>query len=193
MAKSNAVWGIDIGQCALKALRCRAGDEAGTVTADAFDYIEYPKILSQPDADPAELVREALRTVPVAQHRARRQGGDLRFGPERPGAVHQAAAGRIEKDSGHRQVRGPAADSLRAGRRRLGLPADGRRQRGRRLRAGDRSRPVRHEARPGVSRAEAVRRSRHRSRRHPAHAADDLQLHGLRSDAGSAAGRSVRS
>ncbi len=60
MAKSNAVWGIDIGQCALKALRCRAGDEAGTVVADAFDYIEYPKILSQPDADPAELVREAL-------------------------------------------------------------------------------------------------------------------------------------
>ncbi len=60
MAKSNAVWGIDIGQCALKALRCRSGDEPGTVAADAFDYIEYPKILSQPDADPAELVREAL-------------------------------------------------------------------------------------------------------------------------------------
>ncbi|MGD9722216.1 MAG: type IV pilus assembly protein PilM [Pirellulales bacterium] len=60
MAKSNAVWGIDIGQCALKALRCRAGDEPGEVQADAFDYIEYPKILSQPDADPAELVREAL-------------------------------------------------------------------------------------------------------------------------------------
>jgi type IV pilus assembly protein PilM len=60
MAKSSAVWGIDIGQCALKALRCRAGDEPGTIVADAFDYIEYPKILSQPDADPAELVREAL-------------------------------------------------------------------------------------------------------------------------------------
>src|SRR6202035_4058562 len=27
-----------------------------------FDYVEYPKILSQPDADPEELVREALTT-----------------------------------------------------------------------------------------------------------------------------------
>jgi type IV pilus assembly protein PilM len=60
MAKSSAVWGIDIGQCAVKALRCRLGDVDGSITAEAFDYIEYPKILSQPDADPAELVREAL-------------------------------------------------------------------------------------------------------------------------------------
>jgi type IV pilus assembly protein PilM len=60
MAKTVAVWGIDIGQCALKALRCHASDEDGRITADAFDYIEYPKILSQPEADPAELVREAL-------------------------------------------------------------------------------------------------------------------------------------
>src|SRR6187402_3059754 len=60
MAKSSAVWGIDIGQCAVKALRCRPGDDDSSVVADAFDYIEYPKILSQPDADPAELVREAL-------------------------------------------------------------------------------------------------------------------------------------
>src|SRR4051812_23828699 len=61
MAKSSAVWGIDIGQCAVKALRCRPGDDDSQVVADAFDYIEYPKILSQPDADPAELVREALK------------------------------------------------------------------------------------------------------------------------------------
>ncbi len=60
MAKSNAVWGIDIGQCALKALRCRPGDSDDVIVAEAFDYIEYPKILSQPDADPVELVREAL-------------------------------------------------------------------------------------------------------------------------------------
>lgn len=60
MAKTGAVWGIDIGQCALKALRCRPGDDEISVTAEAFDYIEYPKILSQPDADPVELVREAL-------------------------------------------------------------------------------------------------------------------------------------
>lgn len=60
MAKNSAVWGIDIGQCAIKALRCRRLDEDDSIAADAFDYIEYPKILSQPDADPAELVREAL-------------------------------------------------------------------------------------------------------------------------------------
>ncbi len=60
MAKNSAVWGIDIGQCAIKALRCRRLDEDDSIVADAFDYIEYPKILSQPDADPAELVREGL-------------------------------------------------------------------------------------------------------------------------------------
>ena len=60
MAKSGAVWGIDIGQCALKALRCRKADTPGIIVADAFDYIEYPKILSQPEADPAELIQAAL-------------------------------------------------------------------------------------------------------------------------------------
>jgi len=61
MAKSDAVWGIDIGQCALKALRCRPHEEPSKITADAFDYIEYPKILSQPDVDPIEMVRDALK------------------------------------------------------------------------------------------------------------------------------------
>ncbi len=59
MARNDAVWGIDIGQCSLKALKCRL-DSDGLV-AEAFDFIEYPKILSQPGADPAELVREALK------------------------------------------------------------------------------------------------------------------------------------
>ncbi|XZE51921.1 type IV pilus assembly protein PilM [Planctomycetaceae bacterium SH139] len=58
MANPTAVWGIEIGQSALKALRCRVeGDE---VVADAFDFIEYPKILSQPEAEPEVLIREAL-------------------------------------------------------------------------------------------------------------------------------------
>lgn len=58
MAKKIGAWGIDIGQCALKALHCQIdGDQ---VVADAFDFIEYPKILSQPEADPETLVREAL-------------------------------------------------------------------------------------------------------------------------------------
>ena len=60
MAKSNSVWGIEIGQSALKALRCSLdGDQ---VVAEAFDYIEYPKILSQPEADAKTLVHEALET-----------------------------------------------------------------------------------------------------------------------------------
>ncbi len=61
MAKTRAVWGIDIGNCSLKALRLRAGSEPGRVVADAFDYIEYPKILTQPGAEPAELIQEALK------------------------------------------------------------------------------------------------------------------------------------
>jgi type IV pilus assembly protein PilM len=61
MAKSNAVWGIDIGQCALKALRCRPHDkDEKRIVVEAFDYIEYPKILTQPEANREELIREAL-------------------------------------------------------------------------------------------------------------------------------------
>jgi type IV pilus assembly protein PilM len=61
MARSGAVWGIDVGQCALKALRCRATGADDKIEGDAFDYIEYPKILSQPDANPGELIRDALK------------------------------------------------------------------------------------------------------------------------------------
>ncbi len=58
MAGNAGVWGIEIGQSALKALHCfKKGDE---VIADQFDFIEYPKILSQPDANPDELIAEAI-------------------------------------------------------------------------------------------------------------------------------------
>ena len=60
MAKIEAVWGIDIGNSSLKALRCRVGDQADRIVADAFDFIEYPKILTQPGAEPEELVSDAL-------------------------------------------------------------------------------------------------------------------------------------
>ena len=61
MAKTGAVWGIDIGQCAIKALRCRPHEkEDDRIVVEAFDYIEYPKILSQPESEPEELIREAL-------------------------------------------------------------------------------------------------------------------------------------
>src|SRR2546425_8075075 len=59
MAKQPiGVWGIDLGQCGLKAVRLVEKD--GEVTAAAFDFVEHPKILSQPDADPDLLTREAL-------------------------------------------------------------------------------------------------------------------------------------
>lgn len=58
MAENPGVWGIDIGQSALKAIRLEVVD--GAVTATAFDYIEHPKILSQPDADADQLIKDAL-------------------------------------------------------------------------------------------------------------------------------------
>ncbi len=61
MAKSDAVWGIDIGNCSLKAVRLRPSESPHQVEALAFDYIEYPKILTQPGADPVELIAEALK------------------------------------------------------------------------------------------------------------------------------------
>jgi type IV pilus assembly protein PilM len=62
MAKFQAVWAIDIGQSALKALKLVPGETPEQLVAEAFDFIEYPKILSQPDADAEELVRDALQT-----------------------------------------------------------------------------------------------------------------------------------
>src|SRR5271166_1488142 len=58
MIPQPGVWGIDLGQCGLKAMRLQEVD--GQVVATAFDYVEHPKILSQPDADPDQLTREAL-------------------------------------------------------------------------------------------------------------------------------------
>jgi type IV pilus assembly protein PilM len=58
MPVQHGVWGVDLGQSALKALRLEVID--GAVTATAFDFVEHPKILSQPDADPDQLTREAL-------------------------------------------------------------------------------------------------------------------------------------
>jgi type IV pilus assembly protein PilM len=64
MARSPHAWGIDIGKCGLKALRCRISTEnPGKLVADAFEYIEYPMMLSQSDADPVELVRNAIEEL----------------------------------------------------------------------------------------------------------------------------------
>ncbi|MBN2584798.1 MAG: type IV pilus assembly protein PilM [Planctomycetes bacterium] len=58
MAISKACWGIDVGQCALKAVKLR--QSGGQVEAVSFDVIEHAKILSQPDADEQQLIRNAL-------------------------------------------------------------------------------------------------------------------------------------
>jgi len=61
MAVAKVVWGIDIGRCALKALKVRQ-TEGDKLEAIALDYIEHPKMLSQPDADAPALIRSALET-----------------------------------------------------------------------------------------------------------------------------------
>jgi type IV pilus assembly protein PilM len=60
MARSRNVWGIDIGKCGLKALRCSHSSDGENLVAESFDYIEYPMLLTQPEADPGELVRDAI-------------------------------------------------------------------------------------------------------------------------------------
>ena len=61
MAIGKACWGIDIGQCSLKAIKLRqVGDGVEVV---AFDVIEHEQILSQAEGDGAALVRSALETL----------------------------------------------------------------------------------------------------------------------------------
>lgn len=62
MAQVQSVWGIDIGQAALKAVRLRYADAADQAIAVAFDYVPHPKILTQPDASPEELIQQSLQT-----------------------------------------------------------------------------------------------------------------------------------
>lgn len=60
MAETKAAWGIDIGQAGLKAIKLRYAEAAKQAVAVAFDYVPHPKILSQPDAIPEELIPAAL-------------------------------------------------------------------------------------------------------------------------------------
>ena len=61
MATPRSVWGIDVGQCALKALRLRQNDD-GAVEVEALDVVEYPRILSEADVDKSQSIRNALDT-----------------------------------------------------------------------------------------------------------------------------------
>ena len=60
MATVNSVWGIDIGQCAMKALKLREVD--GELRVEALDVIEHARILSEADVDRVQLIRTALET-----------------------------------------------------------------------------------------------------------------------------------
>ncbi len=62
MTDGKAAWGIDIGQAGLKAVKLRYADAAQQAIAVGFDYIPHPKILSQPDAVPEEIIAEAIET-----------------------------------------------------------------------------------------------------------------------------------
>jgi type IV pilus assembly protein PilM len=62
MAETRGVWGIDIGLAGLKAIRLVYSESADQVLATAFDYVPHPKILSQPDANPEELIAQSLDT-----------------------------------------------------------------------------------------------------------------------------------
>lgn len=62
MADAQAAWGIEIGQAGLKAIKLRYAEAAQQVVAVAFDYVPHPKLLSQPDAVPDELIKQALDT-----------------------------------------------------------------------------------------------------------------------------------
>jgi len=62
MAQKRAAWGIDIGQSSFKAIKLQYSEATEQVVATAFDYIQYPKILSQPDAIPEEIVSDAMKT-----------------------------------------------------------------------------------------------------------------------------------
>ncbi len=58
MATPKSVWGIDIGQRALKALKIRLVE--GQLQVDAFDVIEHPKILSGDNLESRQHIHNAL-------------------------------------------------------------------------------------------------------------------------------------
>lgn len=65
MAAPNAIWAIDIGQCALKALHARLADDC--IEIEKFVTIPHDQILSQPDADEPALIRATLEKF-TAEH-----------------------------------------------------------------------------------------------------------------------------
>jgi len=58
MARAKSVWGVDIGQCALKAVKL--SDEDGRFQVEAFEVIEHPENLRSPEVDRSEVFTHAL-------------------------------------------------------------------------------------------------------------------------------------
>ncbi len=60
MAAKQPVWGIDVGQCSLKAIKLQAaGDGVEMITSDV---VEHPSILSEAESDATAMVIKAIET-----------------------------------------------------------------------------------------------------------------------------------
>ncbi len=59
MAKKTSVWGIDIGQSAIKALRCRL--DGDTIVAESIRLYRVSKDPHQPEAEPEVMVAKRSR------------------------------------------------------------------------------------------------------------------------------------
>ena len=59
MASTQAVWGIDVGRCALKAIKLRSAAD-GKVEVLGHDYVAHESILSEPGVNRQELISAAL-------------------------------------------------------------------------------------------------------------------------------------
>ena len=113
------VWGIDVGQCGVKAIRLqnrRRGIDRDRLRLHRISQDPHPARRRSRSADP-----RGARAVPVAQCHPRRHGRHCRAGPERSGPLRQAAARRGKEDRRHRPLRGQAADSVSARGSGLGL------------------------------------------------------------------------
>jgi type IV pilus assembly protein PilM len=75
MPGPKIVWGIDVGQFALRGMKLQL--QGGAAELLAFDVVEYPQILSQPEANADQLLAEAAEKF-VSRNDLR--GGDVVLG-----------------------------------------------------------------------------------------------------------------
>ena len=71
MAKAKTAWGIDIGQCALKALKLVDYADGSDPQVEAFEIIEHQQVLSSPDADRDQLIRQSLEELLARGYKVR--------------------------------------------------------------------------------------------------------------------------